>query len=114
MNIEEFRTYCLNKKGVTEAFPFDVSTLVYKVKNKIFALTDLDGDFRINLKCDPLYAISLREEFPAVMPGYHMNKKHWNTIIIDGSLSDKELQKLINHSYDLVLASLSKKSQAEI
>ena len=114
MNIEEFRTYCLYKKGVSEDFPFDESTLVYKVKNKIFALTDLEGDFRINLKCEPQYAIELREEFPAVIPGYHMNKKHWNTIIIDGSITDNKLQKLIDHSYDLVAASLSKKDQVEL
>ena len=89
MNIEEFRQYCLSKKGVTEEFPFGPDTLVFKVMGKMFALTNLDGDFSINLKCDPDLAIDLREQYPAVLPGYHMNKKHWNTIAIDGSLSNK-------------------------
>jgi predicted DNA-binding protein (MmcQ/YjbR family) len=74
MNIEEFRQYCLSKKGVTEEFPFGPDTLVFKVMGKMFALTNLDGDFSMNLKCDPDMAMELREQYPAVLPGYHMNK----------------------------------------
>lgn len=80
MNIEELREYCISKKDVTESFPFDETTLVFKVRGKMFALTDLEGELSINLKCDPDLAIELREKYPAVQPGYHMNKKHWNTI----------------------------------
>jgi predicted DNA-binding protein (MmcQ/YjbR family) len=105
MNIESFREYCLSKHDVTESFPFDITTLVFKVKGKIFALTDTGGQFTINLKCDPEMAIGLREHHPCVLPGYHMNKKHWNTILIDGSVSDDVLRSWIDHSYDLVRGS---------
>ena len=108
MNIEEFRQYCLSKKGVTEEFPFGPDTLVFKVMGKMFALTNLDGDFSINLKCDPDLAIELREQYPAVLPGYHMNKKHWNTIAIDGSLSNKLINEWTDHSYNLVVDQLPK------
>ena len=108
MNIEEFRKYCLSKKGVTEEFPFGPDTLVFKVMGKMFALTNLDGDFSINLKCDPDLAIDLREQYPAVLPGYHMNKKHWNTIAIDGSLSNKLINEWTDHSYNLVVDQLPK------
>ena len=108
MNIEEFRQYCLSKKGVTEEFPFGPDTLVFKVMGKMFALTNLDGDFSINLKCDPDLAIDLREQYPAVLPGYHMNKKHWNTIAIDGSLSNKLINEWTDHSYNLVVDQLPK------
>ena len=108
MNIEEFRQYCLSKKGVTEEFPFGPDTLVFKVMGKMFALTNLDGDFSINLKCDPDLAIELREQYPAVLPGYHMNKKHWNTIAIDGSLSNKLICEWTDHSYNLVVDQLPK------
>lgn len=114
MNIEEFREYCLSKSGVSEGFPFDASTLVFKVGGKMFALTDLEEDFRLNLKCEPEKAINLREEFPAVIPGYHMSKKHWNTIVVDGSVSDSMLKEWIGHSYDIVFQSLPKKKQQEI
>lgn len=109
MNIEEFREYCLSKQMVTEEFPFDEVTLVFKVAGKIFALTSTDKDFSMNLKCDPERAIELREEFPAVQPGFHMNKKHWNTVYVDGSVKDELLHEWIDHSYELVVKSLPKK-----
>jgi predicted DNA-binding protein (MmcQ/YjbR family) len=112
MNIEEFRAYCLLKKGVTEGFPFDNDTLVFKVMDKMFALTGLSGEFSLNLKCDPEKAIELREEYPSVIPGYHMNKQHWNTIDVDGSIEDDLLKEWIDHSYDLVVASLPKAKRA--
>ena len=114
MNIEEFRDYCLSKKGVTESFPFDEFTLVFKVMNKMFALTSVRGDFSINLKCDPEEAIRLREEFPAVIPGYHMSKKHWNTVAIDGSITDDKLYKWIDGSYDLIVESLPRKLKDQL
>lgn len=114
MNIEELRNYCLSLPGVTEDFPFDATTLVFKVHGKMFAVTDLEGDFSINLKCDPEKAIALREQYPAISPGYHMNKKHWNTIAVDGSLADQLLYELINHTYDLVVAGLPLKIRREL
>jgi len=102
MNIETIREYCISKKGVTEGFPFGEDTLVFKVNGKIFALANLDGELSINLKCDPAFAIELRELYSSVTPGYHMNKKHWNTVILDGSVPDKEIFEWIDHSYDLV------------
>jgi predicted DNA-binding protein (MmcQ/YjbR family) len=103
MNIEELREYCLSKKEVTECFPFDNVTLVFKVNGKMFALTNTDGEFSLNLKCDPEKAIDLREHYPCVLPGYHMDKKHWNTVIVDGSTDDKLLKEWIDDSYELVL-----------
>ena len=111
MNIEDFRFYCLAKKGVSEEFPFGENTLVYKVAGKMFALTDLDRFESVNLKCDPEKAVELREEFPSVLPGYHMNKKHWNTVLMDGSVPDKLIKEWIDASYDLVVAGLSKKQK---
>ena len=102
MDIESLREYCLSKKHAGESFPFGEDTLVFKVSGKIFALVNLDGDLSINLKCDPAYALELREKYPSVIPGYHMNKKHWNTIILDGSVPDREVFKWIDHSYDLI------------
>ena len=102
MNIESLREYCIKKAGVTESFPFGDDTLVFKVNGKIFALVNLDGDLSLNLKCDPSLALELRERYPSVIPGYHMNKKHWNTIQIDGLVPDKEIFKWIDHSFDLV------------
>ena len=103
MNIEELREYCLSKKDAEETLPFGPDTLVYKVKSKVFLLTGLDEiEFRFNVKCDPDKAIELREEFHCVLPGWHMNKKHWNTIVVDGSVSNKQLKEWIDHSYDLV------------
>ena len=110
MNIEELRAYCLSKKHVSESFPFDAHTLVFKVANKMFALTGLE-DFppRVNLKCDPERAISLRESYSEITPGFHMNKKHWNTVLIEGAISSKLLMELIDHSYDLVFNGLPRK-----
>lgn len=102
MNIETIRDYCLTKDSVTESFPFDDETLVFKVTGKIFALASLEGDLTINLKCDPAFALELRERYPEVKPGYHMNKKHWNTISLVGSVPDREILAWIDHSYDLV------------
>jgi len=115
MDIESFRIYCLSKKGVTEEFPFDEVTLVFKVMNKMFALTGLNSEeFRVNLKCDPEKAIQLREKHgDAIIAGYHMSKKHWNTIYFEEGLSDKFLIEQIDHSYDLVVSKL-KKSDKEI
>ncbi|HPM87767.1 MAG TPA: MmcQ/YjbR family DNA-binding protein [Bacteroidales bacterium] len=103
MNIEILREYCISKKDVTESSPFDDDTLVFKVAGKIFAMANLEGDLEINLKCDPTYALELREKYAAVCPGYHMNKKHWNTILVDGSVPDKEILSWVDHSYNLVL-----------
>lgn len=115
MNIEEYRNYCLAKKGVTEAFPFDEKTLVFKVMGKMFALCDVDLFQSVNLKCDPEWAIKLREEYPdAIRGGYHMSKKHWNTVETAGGLTDQFFCQLIDHSYDLVVKSLTKKLQAEL
>jgi predicted DNA-binding protein (MmcQ/YjbR family) len=114
MNIEEYRDYCIGKKGVTEEFPFDNETLVFKVMGKMFALADVTLFQSINLKCDPDKAIQLREQYEAVKPGYHMNKKHWNTIEMDGSLSDLEIKHWINHSYELIVSNLPKKLREEL
>ena len=114
MHIEAFREYCIQKKGVSEELPFDAHTLVFKVMGKIFALTSLEGEFSINLKCNPEKAQSLRESYPAVQPGYHMNKKHWNTIVIDGSIKDPLLCTWIDESYELVCVGLPKKLQKKL
>jgi len=108
MNIEEFREYCLAKPGVTEEMPFGPDTLVFKVGGKIFALTDINTFASINLKCEPIKALQLREEFAAIQPGYHMNKKHWNTVLVNGQIRYSLLLELIDHSYNLVYAGLSK------
>lgn len=115
MNIEELRDHCLSKKGVEECFPFGEETLVFKVMDKMFLLVGMDEDpIQFNAKCDPEKAIELRESFPCIMPGYHMNKKHWNTITCDGSVSDKQLKEWINDSYSLVADSLTKKLRTEL
>jgi predicted DNA-binding protein (MmcQ/YjbR family) len=114
MNIEDFYAYCFQKKGTTEHFPFDKNTLVFKVGGKIFALTDISEFKSINLKCNPEKAIILREQFSGIQPGFHMNKKHWNTIRFFDDVDDNLIRDLIDHSYDLVLLSLSKKTQNEI
>lgn len=102
MDIETLRDHCISKKGASESFPFGDETLVFKVAGKIFALVNLEGDLSINLKCDPALAIELRERYSSVTAGYHMNKKHWNTVMLDGSVADKEIFSWIDHSYDLV------------
>jgi len=114
LSIEEIREYCLSKPGTTESFPFDEDTLVFKVMGKIFCLTSLSEPNRINLKCDPEKAVDLRERYECVLPGYHMNKKMWNTVIIDGSVSKKLLQEWIDHSWDEVVKGLPKKLKAEL
>jgi predicted DNA-binding protein (MmcQ/YjbR family) len=114
MNIEDLREYCLSLKGVSEHFPFDETTLVFKVSGKMFCLTSLVNDFAIALKNDPEKNIELREENPAIKPGYHMNKEHWNTITIDGSISDNTIKNLIDESYDLVVMKLSQKQKQEL
>ena len=106
MNIEEYRAYCLAKKAVTEEFPFDSETLVFKVMGKIFALTSVSEFVSVNLKCDPEKAVELRDQYAAVVPGFHMNKKHWNTIQFDGSISDKLLKTWIDESYQCVINTL--------
>ena len=109
MNIEEFRAYCLSQPGVTEELPFDNQTLVYKVMGKIFALTTLDQKvFSFNLKCDPEQAIQLRESFACVTPGYHMNKRHWNTVVVNGTVPRSDLYQWIDHSYELVVSKLTR------
>jgi predicted DNA-binding protein (MmcQ/YjbR family) len=103
MNIETLRDYCLSLPDVEETLPFGPDTLVYKVGGKVFLLTGLDSEeFRFNVKCDPDLAIELRDRFVCVLPGWHMNKKHWNTVVVDGSVSDKQLREWIDHSYKLV------------
>jgi predicted DNA-binding protein (MmcQ/YjbR family) len=114
MDIEFFRNYCLSKKGVTEELPFDEQTLAFKVMGKMFALTNVDTFVSINLKCEPEKAVELREQYEGVRPGYHMNKKHWNTVLINGSISNKLLKEWIDDSYNLVAASLTKKLQEEL
>ena len=109
MNVEEFHAYCMSKKGVEETFPFDETTLVFKVMGKMFTLSSLDNEeFKVNLKCDPEYALELREEHLDIVEGWHMSKKHWNTVHFEGTLNDSFLCELIDHSYDLVVKKLKK------
>lgn len=118
MNIENFYDYCLEKPGVSEHFPFDEDTLVFKVGGKMFALSSLNswenGTASINLKCDPERALSLREEYDAIQPGFHMSKVHWNTVLVHGDVNATMIRELIDHSYELIFKSLTKKLQAEI
>jgi|SRR6478735_4934087 len=115
MNIETLREYCLSKKAVTEDFPFGETTLVFRVEGKIFLLVALDASpLQFNAKCDPEKAIELREAYDAIQPGYHMNKKHWNTVIIDGSVSTGLVKEMIDDSYSLVVKSLPKKIREEL
>ncbi len=103
MDIEQLRDYCLSKPGAEEGFPFGEETLVFRVNNKIFLLTSLQKQpLQFNVKCDPEKAIELREEYPCILPGYHMNKKLWNTIIIDGTLNTQQLKGFIDYSFELV------------
>lgn len=114
MNIEQYRDFCLTFPMVTESFPFDEKVLVFKVANKMFALADVDEFEYINLKCEPEQAIILREEYEDIKPGYHMSKKHWNSVYVTGILEDDFIEELIIHSYDLIVSSLPKKVQIEI
>jgi len=112
-NIEAVREYCLSKKGVEETFPFDNDTLVFKVLGKMFLLTSLTtSPFRFNVKCDPIIAIELREQYPFIIPGFHMDKTHWNTITISENVSPQFVANWIDHSYELVIRKMSKKTQA--
>ena len=115
MHVEDYRDYCLAKKGVTESFPFDESTLVFKVMGKMFALKSLTRlPSQANLKCDPERAIALREEYDgSIIPGYHMSKKLWNTVLLD-DVPQKLIIELIDHSYDLVVSKLTKKAQTAL
>lgn len=115
MNAEQLRTYCLAKKGVEEDQPFGPNTLIFKIGGKMFLLLALDAvPLQFNAKCDPDVAIELREQYNCVLPGYHMNKKHWNTVVVDGTVSDKILLQWVNDSYNLVYDSLPKKIKAEL
>lgn len=111
MNLETIREYCLKKKGVTEETPFGEDNPVYKLMGKIFLIASINFPVTINLKCDPEKAIELREKYPAVTPGYHMNKLHWNTVEINNSIPDKLILEWIDHSYNLIAAKLSKKDK---
>ena len=115
MNIENIRIYCLSKKGAEEDYPFDEETLVFKVKGKMFALIPLEKmPLQINLKCDPEKAIELREVYEYIQPGWHMSKKHWNTVILEGNIRWNELKKWIDHSYDEVVGGLSKSEKENL
>jgi len=114
LSLETLKNYCLAKLGVTDCFPFDDETLVFKVSNKMFALTNINKPIlEVNLKCEPFMAEDLRRNFDAIKPGYHMNKKHWNTIVLDGSIPDEQIFFLIDLSYELVYKGL-KKSEKEM
>ncbi len=115
VNLDALRTYCLSKNGVTEDMPFGDDILVFRVKSKLFALTGLDAlPLTVNLKCDPERALELRARYEAVQPGYHMNKKHWNTVLLDGSIPHDEVREMIDHSYDLVVRGLKKAEREEL
>ena len=114
MNIEEIRDYCLAKPGVTEGLPFGEDTLVFKVGEKLFLLTSISEADSFNVKCDPELAIELREQHPEVQPGYHMNKRHWNTVHTDGNLTRRQICDMIDHSYELVFKGLPKSIREQI
>ena len=114
MNLEQVRNYCLSKKGATETLPFDEDTPVYKVMNKIFLLANLNSPYSINIKCDPEKAVELREKYDDVVPGYHMNKAHWNTVYIETTIPDKLYCEWIDHSYDLIVKGLKRKDREEL
>ncbi|MEM9569392.1 MAG: MmcQ/YjbR family DNA-binding protein [Bacteroidota bacterium] len=114
MTLDSYRQHCLSKSGATETFPFDEATLVHKVANKMFALTNVIFFKRINVKCDPAQALCLRERYHDIIPAWHMNKKHWNSILLNGEFTDQQIFQWIDHSYELVVARLPKKVQALI
>jgi predicted DNA-binding protein (MmcQ/YjbR family) len=112
VNAESFRAHCLSKTATTEGTPFGPEDIVFKVQGKMFALLALDEvPARVNLKCDPDLALELRDRYEQVEPGYHMNKKHWNTVVLDGVIPEREVRKMIDHSYELVVQSLPKKKR---
>lgn len=115
MDIESFRQYCMRKKAVEESFPFDEHTLVFKVMGKIFAILPLDElDAKANLKALPEWSIELREEYHQIKPGWHMNKKHWNTVLLEDGLDDGLILKMIDHSYERVIAGFTRKMKEEL
>lgn len=115
MDIESLREYCLSKPAAEETLPFGPDTLVYKVGGKIFLICSLNSEtFRFSVKCDPEKVIELRERYDCVQPGYHLNKKHWNTIFVDGTVSNSMLKEWINDSYDLIVASLPAKARNQL
>lgn len=114
MDILQYRKYCLSFPGATEDLPFDENTLCFKVMGKIFTICDIEKFESINLKCDPVKAIELRESFPEVVPGYHMNKKHWNTVDMQSNISDDLIREWITDSYNLVVAKLPKRDQERL
>lgn len=114
MHVEAFREYCLEKAQVSESFPFDEDTLVFKLNGKMFALMGLEDGNRCNLKCDPERAVLLREEYDGVIPGYHMSKVHWNTVYFDRDVSDQLIYELIDHSYELIFNSFPKKVKEDL
>jgi predicted DNA-binding protein (MmcQ/YjbR family) len=112
---KDIRRYCNAKSGVTEDFPFNFTTLVFKVGSKIFVLTDIESrELWLNLKCDPFLSLELRSRYSQITPGYHMNKKHWNTVHVDGEIPDEEIYRLIDHSYELVLKGLKRSERERI
>ena len=115
MNLEDIREYCIRKKGVTESFPFDDQTLVFKVMGKIFLITNINEvEISVNLKCDPEFALQLREKYKSVLPGFHMNKKYWNTVEYSNEFSDQEFYSMIDHSYHQVVKGMPGKKQQEL
>ena len=114
MELQAIIDYCASKKAATQEFPFDDTTLVFKVASKMFALIGLDAPHGINLKCDPMYAIALRQKYDGIIPGYHMNKKHWNTIKPDSDVPDKLIIELIDHSYEIIVDKLPKSKRKEL
>jgi predicted DNA-binding protein (MmcQ/YjbR family) len=114
MFLDEFREYCLSKKGTSEGTPFGPETLVLKVMNKIFAIASIDDYEFVNLKCDPEYAVELREREVGIKPGWHMNKTHWNSVMSEGTVSAILFKELIDHSYNLIVLSLPKKLKEEL
>jgi predicted DNA-binding protein (MmcQ/YjbR family) len=115
MNIESFREYCLSKPAATEGMPFGPDNIVFKVEGKMFALAALDEvPPAVNLKCDPDLALELRDRYEQVTPGYHMNKKHWNTVVLEGVIPEQEITKMIDHSYELVVRSLPKAKRQKL
>ena len=111
MKLEAFTKYCLSKPFVTKDFPFGEETICFMLAGKIFSITSYNVPLKVNLKCDPEEAVELRERYEEVQPGYHMNKKHWNTVDFEGSISDSELRRMVDNSYDLIVSSLSKKQR---
>ena len=108
MNREQLRAHCLSKTAAVEEFPFGEGVAVFKVMGKMFALLPVAGDLQISLKCEPVFAVILRENYPAVTPGYHLNKRHWNSVRVDGSVADDEIEEWVDHSYEQVVKGLTK------